>query len=175
MKEDTERISLLEIILVEIKGKRKRTKSIIEQLKRGKYYSNILNTLFNYDLFQKVINGNFDKLLKDQKEQLKKKAQEYISIAKTEQERIKKFASTKGITRRLKTSTRLRIALAQGGKSFEEKIDELKDQDIKMYIESDEESKILTFSALARIKYETEGHLLYTLSPKEKSKIVRFN
>jgi len=165
---------------IEIYQGRQETETLQRQLTNKQYDpAEILHVLFDYTFFERVITGEYDWRVGDDKV-LKDKSAGYISKAESVKKEIRDFGGPDGIARKVadkKTPDEVNIyrqllADALDKDRAKELLAKMMKTDTRRCFEATEATSEL-YSALAKIRHSIESELLSRLiDPKVKSRMV---
>lgn len=157
----------------EIRAKRNEARGILRGLGSGEYGPAIPDVLFDYSIFQRVLDGEFDPYLGEG--DIKADCQQYINMAESVREEMGRYTSQKNMLRKIGRGEQ-RAALAHGkrdtGEILKEMLGKLRQEDTARFIECDE-GTMKTFTALAQVKARTLRDLLYAVYPEEQRRSRR--
>lgn len=178
--QENEEKSKIDWFFLEVYEGREETRMLREQLESKQYNpAEILHVLFDYTFFNRVVEGEYDWRIGNDRE-LKEKCRGYISKAESVKKEIQNFAGPEGIARKVGYKGdpeevniyRRLLADAVDKNKTEELLANMMKADMKRCFEATETTMGL-YSALAKIRYNIEEELLTRLvDPKVKSRTV---
>lgn len=168
-EEETKIIPGLEIFVLEFKEKLERTRVINERLEKREYVPEILKILFDYELFEKVIKGEFDNYFGNFA-RFKEECRAYIAMANRLKKEVNSATGSSGIAKKVRDSERYRLMLLES-KDVGETFRQVRENDTKEILKSDEIT-MKTYTALVKARLRIEYSLLNHMQSKKSERRI---